>query len=158
MGLIPVIFRHYLIFLRGGNGPPYRIFHTLNLKSFELKTGVLKAENEEFPYEMLAKGTCVLGEDHIVVLGSRNNLRPGYVGISALWMDLFWLTVDEDVEQQSLSISAELLPMEQDVKPNFTRFFGSFVKKKNFYVLGTDGRFPEILWEFNASKVFFLCG
>jgi len=152
MGIVTIVFRHYIIFLRSGNGPPFRIFHTLNLKSFELKNGVLKGDNDELPYEMLGKGTCLVGENNILVLGMKNNPRSSSANMvvnPCLYMDLFWLTVDEDSE--TLGISFELLPVDQDSRPNFTRVFGSFVKKKNFYVFGIDNRFPENLWQFNSN-------
>jgi len=60
--------------------------------------------------------------------------------------------VKEDPKQQTLSITFDIMHVEQDNKLILSQVFTSFVDEQSYYILGSDNRFPEKLFEFNLSK------
>jgi len=148
----PVVFRHYILFLRS-ELQAITTFYTLNMNSYELKKGTLKAELEEETYGLLASCPYV-SENNIFVGGYNSNFTKDE---PILWkqverdpkfrrIKLFCLRIDEDLKEQTLSISLEVL--KENESPDLDRTLTHFWHENSLYILST----KKSLWRFNLGK------
>ncbi len=110
--------------------------------------GSMKGDINNLPSEIYGKSLCLFGEDTILAIG--------FIHCSqSITQELFWFSVEEDSEQQTLSITSETLPINQVNGIVLNRILACFVNEQSYYVLGVDNRSSEKLFEFNLSTINF---
>lgn len=145
LGHWPVVFRHYILFL----GDTFRTtaFYAFNMNSYELKKGTLEGKIEEEYHELLPSSAYVTGNNMLIC--TRKALDNG----KGTRIQFLWLTINEDLDEETLSIKFESL---KDSHPDLRDpYFFHFLDENSLYVLSSE----TCLWKFDLGREFlFLKG